>query len=233
MQPFSCILLAGGLSSRMGRDKALLQLPDTTDSASHDVNDLLQHMMHLAQLSGAQQVVVSRDPSLRGAAHADYQFVADQFPRLGPLAGLHACLPQCHYERVLVLPVDMPLLSVGLLTNLASSTTSSYFAGYEMPCLLYRSDALQHFLSEQLTSQTARRSVRSLLHWLDAEALPIPSHTIPSHNIPSDTIPSGNNEFTLMNTNSPSDWQMFIELRAQQRSAKYRMQDGERGRSEP
>jgi|GEM_PF-498884 len=190
MQPFSCILLAGGFSSRMGSDKALLPM------AVNQEHDLLQHMLQIAQLSGAQQVVVSRDPSLQLANQTGFEFVADHYPKLGPLAGLHACLPVCEHERVLVLPVDMPALSLPLLKSLTQHTTSAYFEGYEMPCLLYRSAALNAFLTEQLTDPNARRSIRSVLNWLDADAV---------------TLPSGEDEIALLNTNTPAEWQSFMQ----------------------
>lgn len=190
MQPFSCILLAGGMSSRMGRDKALLPV-----SINHE-RDLLQHMLQIAQLSGAQQVVVSRDPSLQLPNQSGFKFVADHYPKLGPLAGLQACLPVCEHERVLVLPVDMPALSYHLLHGLTQHPTPAYFEGYEMPCLLFRSAALDAFLTAQLTDPNARRSIRSVLNWLDAEAL---------------ALPSGEDEAALLNTNTPTEWQSFMQ----------------------
>ncbi|MCH8501094.1 MAG: molybdenum cofactor guanylyltransferase [Aliidiomarina sp.] len=194
MQPFSCILLAGGMSSRMGRDKALL--PISPARACADEHVLLQHMAKIAQLSGAEQIVVSRDPKLQLPTQTQFLFVADQYPQLGPLAGLHACLPFCDYDRVLVLPVDMPALSVELLSSLVSSPNPAYFEGYEMPCLLYRNAALEAFLAEQLVNPNARRSIRSLINWTAAEALPLPSSV---------------DERALLNTNTPEQWQRFLQ----------------------
>lgn len=68
------IVLAGGLSSRMGQDKALLRWQGRS---------LLAHMCALLQAAGAQTLRVSGSyPVLPGV-----ESVPDLVPRCGPLGG--------------------------------------------------------------------------------------------------------------------------------------------------
>ena len=191
MQPLSCIILAGGLSSRMGRDKALLPICQQ--------HDLLTHMVNLARSAGAANILVSRSPALQPEALGYVPFIADHYSQQGPLAGLQACLPECKHERILVLPVDMPALTKDVLKMLLKSTTSACFKGYELPLLIVaesgQRDQLQRFLNEQLQSANARRSIRSMLHFLQVNELP------------------ATHEQHMLNTNSPEQWRLFLSLK--------------------
>lgn len=191
MQPLSCIILAGGLSSRMGRDKAFLPICQQ--------HDLLTHMVNLARSAGAANILVSRSPALQPEALGYIPFIADYYPQQGPLAGLQACLPNCNYERILVLPVDMPALNNEVLQMLLNSTTSACYKGYELPLLIVadsgQRDQLQRFLNEQLQSANARRSIRSMLHFLQVNELPVM------------------HKQHMLNTNSPEQWQLFLSLK--------------------
>lgn len=190
MQPFSCIILAGGLSSRMGCDKALLPV------RQHRI--LLTHMVQLAQSAGAAEVLVSRSPALQPEALGHISFVADEYVQQGPLAGLHACLPACKYERILVLPVDMPALTEDMLKTILNSTTSACFQGYELPLVITTNttklEALHGFITQQLENPNARRSIREMLNYLQVNELPVM------------------NEERMLNTNSANQWQQFLAL---------------------
>ena len=106
--PFSALILAGGKSSRMGRDKALLSI---------NGQSLLAHMQQLAIDSGAAEVLVSRNQP---------GFINDTEHQAGPLAGILAALAHCTTSQLLVLPVDTPLArrtnSLFLGTHVVSGT---------------------------------------------------------------------------------------------------------------
>lgn len=108
----SFILLAGGLSTRMGTDKASLPLLGST---------LLELQLEKAQLLKIDDILVSgaRNP-VPGA-----RIVPDIYPRRGPLGGLHACLKAARHPRCIVLSVDMPLIPPSLLRGLLSEHTGS------------------------------------------------------------------------------------------------------------
>jgi len=107
-------VLAGGASSRMGEDKAMLRLGERT---------LLERALDVLAQAAASTVVV-------GPAAKYEQFgktVEDVFAGKGPLAGIHAALSHTRTELNIVLSVDTPLVSAKLLkliTTRARSTSA-------------------------------------------------------------------------------------------------------------
>lgn len=94
---YSLLLLAGGKSSRMGRDKAGLLL---------EGKPFLAHMLEKGRSLGIEKCYIS------GCPWDDPQAVTvwDLYPDRGPLGGLHACMKAMDTPYCLVLPVDAPTL---------------------------------------------------------------------------------------------------------------------------
>ena len=97
----SAVLLAGGESRRMGKDKATLFFRG---------KPLWQIQLDLLRkLEPAETLVSARtDPAWRPA---DVQFVPDVFPSRGPLSGLVASLDRISTGHLLVLAIDMPWMT--------------------------------------------------------------------------------------------------------------------------
>ena len=105
---FSAVILAGGQSSRMGRDKAVLELAG---------EPLLARQIKLMQATGASEVFIS------GRTGRDYTkfgcpALIDNFPQAGPLAGIESALQKCRNPLLLVLAVDMPQMPIAMLEEL-------------------------------------------------------------------------------------------------------------------
>jgi molybdopterin-guanine dinucleotide biosynthesis protein A len=91
------VILAGGLSRRMGRDKALLPYKSGT---------LLSHM--IALYTGAfDGIAVSTDRQGRFPVGSALELI-DLYPGQGPLAGLHAAFTMTEAETVFLTGVDLP-----------------------------------------------------------------------------------------------------------------------------
>lgn len=169
---FSALILAGGQSSRMGTDKALLSL---------NGQSLLAHMQQLALATGACEVLVSRNQP---------GFIADHSQQQGPLAGILAALAHCRSSQLLVLPIDTPLLSAlslqRLLQHAAGSTSenAACFANSPLPCVLQVNSKLSSLIRAQL--QNGQRSVKALLAELNARTLPAPANELLNTNTPQD-----------------------------------------------
>jgi len=105
MNGLSAILLAGGKSSRMGRDKAALSFRGMT---------LLEWQVQKLRSLDIQDIMLSgsRDPV------AGTRIISDEYPGRGPLGGLHAGMKQAAHSDCLVLSVDVPLVPVQALTEL-------------------------------------------------------------------------------------------------------------------
>jgi molybdopterin-guanine dinucleotide biosynthesis protein A len=101
MMTLAGVLLAGGESRRMGRDKATLLL---------DGVPLWERQMGLLRaLCPAELLVSAREapPWLP----ADARFVADPLPARGPLGGLAAALGAMGATHLLALAIDMPAMT--------------------------------------------------------------------------------------------------------------------------
>lgn len=108
MSDWAGIVLAGGRSVRMGRDKA--ELPWSTGQT------FLDHAIAVLVSAGCSQVIVSGD-------RAGYDHVPDRWLDSGPLGGLLSVLsarPQLVEHWLMVIPVDMPWLGTGTLSRLAA-----------------------------------------------------------------------------------------------------------------
>ncbi len=97
----SAVLLAGGESRRMGRDKATLLFHG---------KPLWQIQLELLQKLEPAEIFVSArtDPAWRPA---DVRFVADDPPFRGPLSGIAQSLAHVHTGHLLALAIDMPFMS--------------------------------------------------------------------------------------------------------------------------
>ena len=96
---FSLIILCGGRSLRMGRDKASLPFGGGT---------LLSCQRDKARSLGIRDVLCCGPGG-----------IPDRYPGRGPLAGVHAGLLSARHSRCIVIPVDMPLLPAEELLRLA------------------------------------------------------------------------------------------------------------------
>jgi molybdopterin-guanine dinucleotide biosynthesis protein A len=99
------IILAGGQSRRMGKDKAQLPWKEGT---------LLTATVDKLSLLCSEVVVVGPRRELPRIVH----WTADRYIGKGPLAGLHAGLEAATCSCALVLPCDMPAVPVRVLEEL-------------------------------------------------------------------------------------------------------------------
>jgi molybdopterin-guanine dinucleotide biosynthesis protein A len=98
------LVLAGGASTRMGRDKAFLEL---------DGKPLIKIVIERMARVCAEVLIVAGD--VRPYAGLGVPVVADRFQGVGVLGGLHAGLEAAAHELTLVVGCDMPFLNLDLL----------------------------------------------------------------------------------------------------------------------
>jgi molybdopterin-guanine dinucleotide biosynthesis protein A len=116
----SGIILAGGSSSRMGKNKALLSLP------ANQAVTFIEHLVSLLERCCSEILIVARDQ----ANASDYRFPGvrvtfDETPGNGPLMGLYSGLSTVNTARALVVAVDLPCVQPALLTFLLSQPLST------------------------------------------------------------------------------------------------------------
>jgi len=105
----TAIILAGGKSSRMGTNKALLTLNGKT---------VIEGIAESLEKTADELLIVTNTPD-------DYKFLhlpmtEDKWKGMGPLAGIEAGLSASKTEHNLIVACDMPFISVDLGTYLLS-----------------------------------------------------------------------------------------------------------------
>lgn len=118
MDSVAGMILAGGRSRRMGRDKGLLLLPGT------ETTTFVEHLAALLAPLCGELCLVARD-SVQAAAYAALQLpsmriVADNVPDTGPLMGLYSGLSALQSTHALVTAVDMPYIQPAVIALLLS-----------------------------------------------------------------------------------------------------------------
>ncbi|HOP59903.1 MAG TPA: molybdenum cofactor guanylyltransferase [Candidatus Saccharicenans sp.] len=103
----TAIILAGGQSRRMGRDKASLPLGEQT---------LLEQLIE--QLAGRFQEIIISVSKGQPYPLNNVRQVEDRYENAGPLAGLLAGLQASSSDISLVVPCDQPEIDLGIVRDM-------------------------------------------------------------------------------------------------------------------
>lgn len=180
-------VLCGGLSRRMGRDKALLPFRGST---------LVEHMAQLVETATGSATLVGEPDRYR---HLGYTLLADPQPDSGPLAGLVALLAATKAELNLVVPCDMPGLELGFVLQLIETARQHPDHDAVVPLApsgqaplsaVYRKGAYAALAAALAADQ---RKVRDALKRLKIKEVPSTAEQ-------------------LANLNTPGEWVRFAEV---------------------
>lgn len=112
----TAIILAGGKSSRLGRNKALQAL---------EGKSLIQRVVErLDALSAEIVIVTAGGEAMPVSSAATVKTVSDICAGRGPLVGLYSGLIASTSQQAIVVGCDMPFLSVGLLEYMSQISSS-------------------------------------------------------------------------------------------------------------
>jgi len=178
----AALVLAGGQSTRMGRDKAMLPWHG---------RPLLDHMIGLAREAGIDHVYVGGD-------RPGYRSIPDLEPGRGPLGGLASAAAMLPDGRLLVLAVDMPRLTPGLLRALMDDDTHWHahdgcacHEGAPLPMALELRGDTRTAIADCLAAGGRDASIRALQQRIGTHVLA--------------TTPAI--ELMLANINTPAEWE--------------------------
>ncbi len=145
------VVLAGGRSSRMGQNKALLDY--------HGL-PLIEHMMALLQQSGLQNIYISGDLD-------SYECIPDNADFPGPAKAMSHVMRSSTlkaFRSFLFVPVDMPFLTPEILRQLMQHNKGAYFEKWPLPAFM-----------PSLQQDNENVSVKGLLQNMKIPALPLPA----------------------------------------------------------
>lgn len=159
------VILAGGRNSRMGgADKAFLTVRGRT---------VFERSLETLTACFSQIIVVSNDP--QKYACFDVDVVRDEFPRQGPLAGIHAGLGCTRCAYAFVVACDMPFLHPEPIRFLIDRLTSQdaiipEWDGDIEPLHAIYATRLRPVIGDALRAGT--RAIREILPRLRVEFVP-------------------------------------------------------------
>jgi molybdopterin-guanine dinucleotide biosynthesis protein A len=178
-------ILAGGASRRMGRDKALLPVPEGT---------LLARTAQVARETGARVVVIGRERPADWP-HRDVLFAPDNHPGAGPLGGIATALA-VGASPVLAIACDMPRLTVDALRWLLDTAQTDPAPWGVAPLNAGRPEPMFAVYKLAVLDEIDSRIVRG-----DLAVMPLLRSEQFAHPvIPNDLVE------TLANANTPEEW---------------------------
>ncbi len=106
------ILLAGGMSRRMGREKGILKIGGRF---------LYQYPLRILEAL-CDEILISTCTNF--STPLAYPAVCDEITGIGPMGGIYTCLKKSSNDLNIVLSYDMPLVNEGLLEHLIHESPS-------------------------------------------------------------------------------------------------------------
>ena len=187
------VVLAGGLSSRMGVDKASL--------IRNEIN-MLNYSKQLLTNSGMSNVVISGETS---ASSTQDNVISDTYKNTGPVGGIASIIQQCKPSALLILPIDLPLMTFSALQKLKRvgeiSQRACFYENSSLPLYLPITAHLEHFIANAFIT-TSNQAVEN--KELNIKG---PSMRALLNQVPHKTIPIENPK-TLFNSNTPEQWKV-------------------------
>ena len=192
---YSLLVLAGGKSSRMGRDKAKLLLGEKS---------FLECILDKAEMLGIGETYLSgHDWDGNGV-----RTVPDRYRERGPLGGMHACFSVMDTPYALVLPVDVPQISLSVLQirlDAPGRLLNKNRQGYVHPLLLSHGDRTEPLIGIYPTALGAK--IAELIEKESAPVFRLLDET--GYDICQVSV----REWELENINTPKDYEMLLEQR--------------------
>jgi len=182
------VVLAGGLSSRMGTDKALLV------HGEKPTENMLSFSQQLFKQAGINDVVIS------GQQHG----LPDKINKLGPMGGIYSVIEQYRPQAILVMPVDLPLMDHATIAQLKLtgelSQKACFYQDNYLPLYLPVNAFVEQFF-QQSFSQHSGSHLPSTRHTNKGPSIRALLQQIPTQ------VLTPKNKQSLFNANTPEQWQ--------------------------
>lgn len=176
------VILAGGLSTRMGQDKALMSMEGMRMA---DIC-MLDHISHVLTKTTVKEIVISRNDE-------NGKYLSDIMPNKGPLSGIHSAAMHYRSDNLLIVPVDLPLIDHSTLEELINyghrHRCNARYAAQSLPLYVNNTEALRQVLDHTLRA-TDSFSVDHFCRQFSLGELNLKK------------------KLSLLNTNTPEQWQL-------------------------
>ena len=182
------LILAGGRSTRMGRDKSQMQVSGKT---------LLEHAHEMLKSCVADEILVSSHPGQKG--------LVDRYPMIGPVAGIEAGMAELINSHaggsLIVVPVDMLLLNNSTLLQLKDCLAQADVAHFDynpLPLALTISESVHEQIEDiaKLAQKSGGISIKALFKQLKSITI----------------VPTKAQQSEFFNCNNPEQFNMLQHL---------------------
>ena len=190
METLAVALMAGGRSTRMGRDKACLM--------DRKGREFWRGRLELLCQMGATEVFISCREDQGYLAESGAQLVFDQWENAGPMGGIVSCLEEMKADRLMVLAVDLPEMTRAGLTALL---TAAGEGGAVFRCGRFLEPLVAVY--PKAMAGSGRRRLEdgefALLEWITKDGEVMRELQVPA-----------SEEALFMNVNDPAAWDRWI-----------------------
>ncbi|UXM94052.1 molybdenum cofactor guanylyltransferase [Bartonella sp. HY329] len=172
------VVLSGGRSQRMGSDKALIAIGDTT-LLDHIYNRLSLQMLESQEpyLTKGEVIVSTNNPLLLAKKDRIYMADKEAFSNLGPLSGIYAAAAYAqnhNYRAIVTVAVDTPFFPKNYIARLQAfykadldrAILSTYNGEYQPTFGLWPVNLIDDLKSHL---QAGKRSIYSFAQKVDAK----------------------------------------------------------------
>jgi molybdenum cofactor guanylyltransferase len=183
VEQFTVAILIGGDSSRMGTDKATVEV---------DGVSMANRVSRAAYDAGATQILIIGGTSAR-AKTISGTWKKDGYPGEGPLGGVITALKYADHDSVVVLSCDMPFITSAVISSLVNGLNDAQAA-------VGRTDRLNWLCaawSKQECTSTLQsvwkrneRAVHRAAVLLDVAEVPVPANAVRNINTFADLNPT-------------------------------------------
>ncbi len=192
------LVLVGGQSRRMGRDKAFLEL---------DGKPLIQIIIERMVQACAEVLIVSAD--VAPYADLDVPIVTDRFRGVGVLGGLHAGLEAASHQLALVVGCDMPFLKPELLRAFGD-----WAQGYDVT-LLRRGEYVEPLHGAY--RRTCLPAIEDAIRDGERRIVSFFPHVRVRYVTPEEIAPLDPDMLSFLNVNTPAEWRTVQAIWARRR----------------
>jgi len=149
MNNITAVILAGGKSTRMKQDKALVKIDDTT---------LLDKQINL--LSNIfDNIIISSNIEYK----TGFDYIKDIYKDKGPISGIYSILQNIETDKAFIIAVDMPFVSEDIINKLIDNCSDFDITipiinnNIEPTCAIYSKNCIK-IIEKQIQNNNNRLS---------------------------------------------------------------------------
>jgi molybdopterin-guanine dinucleotide biosynthesis protein A len=195
------VILAGGDSRRMGRNKALLDL---------DGRPLIAIVAGRLR-AVVDELIIAADEAGRYARWAD-RCVPDVYPEVGTLGGIHTGLEAATHELALIVGCDMPFLDPGVLDWFVKAASRNDGAG-PADLVILKHDAGMVEPLHAVYHKSCLPAIKATIESGERCAFAFHDQVRVRYISPDEIAPLDPELLSFLNVNTPEEWRRVLDRR--------------------